>query len=45
MQHDYYLWLCFTDRGIIYFNGKQSLKNVEYILKEYHKCKDYECTM
>lgn len=43
MKHDYYLWLCFTDKGIIYFNGKQSLKEVEYILKQYHKCKDYEC--
>lgn len=42
MEYDYYLWLCFTDKGIIYFNGKQSLKEVEYILRQYHKCKDFE---
>lgn len=43
MQHDYYLWLCFSDKGVIYLNGKLPLNNVEYILKQYHKCKDFEC--
>lgn len=43
MQHGYYLWLCFTDKGVIYFSGKLPLKNVEYILKQHHKCKDFEC--
>lgn len=43
MQHDYYLWLCFTDKGVRYFSGKLPLNNVEYILKQYYKCKDFEC--
>lgn len=42
MQHDYYLWLAFTDKyGFITFDGNYSCDYVQSLLKLYG-CKNYE---
>lgn len=42
MENDYYLWLCFTDRGIVYFNGNTKLDFIQKLFLLQGIC-NFEC--
>lgn len=39
---DEFIWLCFTDRGIVYFEGNIRLSFIENLFK-LQSIKNYEC--